>query len=507
MGDPLYIEFLAKSDRLHDNPIRGSMAHLFVYADIDFQYAEFYAVQDMQFRTSIYQGAEHDLYWRGFITSDNYSEPYDGVPYPVKISSADGLGMLKNISYDDDGTPYNGRILESQIVLDILAKIGITGFTEYVNIYEEQMHDEETDSPFDQIKIDVDIFRSMNCYDVLEKLLIKYFALIRQVAGKMIIYRPVELIQTTVYGRIFTDVTTKTGTSFTPKQYIDRKGYSSTLHDVEGGQLRPQFTAKKVIINQDYGHKESWIDNHKFKADTFTGSFLIGYDCDFWTASTSGIISPINKALPGKTDGIVIKYNDYPSTSRYIQQTFSENALYSADDVFKLEFDYLYHNLSGSDKNPVYFYIEIISDEGHYLHIGLDDKEYGEWHAYQDEVIIGDTAPVGTPEWKHYERKIIGLPADGNYCIKIYGAVNAYGDLVWTGIKDLRFYCTSEKIVFIKRKKKLTGWEWIRRNLFNPFPKPWPTELIRRYEDIEEVVEEQYVKENDINGIEIEIDS
>ena len=506
-GTPLTINYLSSGDTLFDGPIHGSTVDINIYSTTDFQWATFYAYGEQKYRVSIYYGSGigKALYWQGFINSEAYTEPYDGTAYPVIISASDGLGQLKNKLYkyqtvDPDDTYYNGRILESQIIIDILTKIQTTGFTEYVNIYEESMFDDDGDSPFDQVEIDVDVFRDMNCYEVLEHILRKYNACIRQVAGKMIIYRPIELTQSTVHGRVFTTATSKTpATNLTTEQLIDRPTAPTDLHSVDSGTLMIQAPVKKVTINQDYGNKESWLDNYQFKVEDWDGTDFKG-----WTRAGGVAITPINSILPGEKDGVSIA-SQYPTTTKYIYQTFASGAIVSATDYLKLELDYMYYNTSGSAKDPVYVYIEVISSDGKYLDIGLNDTT-GTWVPYLAYTFIGDAAPEGIPEWKHWERIIPGIPTAGSYTIRILGTVNAYGVDVYTGIKNVKFYATSTKTLQKKVRRKLI--QRIRehdpsRFFFGGYGPKYQT--VDYKEPTDNVVEHNYIKTNAINGQELEI--
>ena len=80
-GDPLNIEYFSDSEELFDSPIKGSKADLTIYSFTNFQWIEIYSAGDFNYRMSIYAGA--NLYWQGFILAGSYSEPYDGVAYPV----------------------------------------------------------------------------------------------------------------------------------------------------------------------------------------------------------------------------------------------------------------------------------------------------------------------------------------------------------------------------------------------------------------------------------------
>jgi hypothetical protein len=196
-GSPLSINFLYSGDSLIDSPIHGTTADLSIYSDTNFQWVGLYAYGERKYRLSIYYSTTN-LYYRGFLNSDGYSEPYDGVSYPVILSASDWLGQLKDIPYKDGTVNYNGRNTESQIIFDILAKIGTTSFKEFVSIYEDSMEDTDADSPLNQTTVDVDIFQERNCYEVLTEILKTYSAIIRQVNGEFVIYRPDDLVNATI---------------------------------------------------------------------------------------------------------------------------------------------------------------------------------------------------------------------------------------------------------------------------------------------------------------------
>ena len=258
-GNPLNISYENESDDVFD-PMRPSRATFEVYSETNFALLDLYSVEDMHYPVTIY--CNDTLFWSGYVETQNYEEVYEPVPYAVSITATDGLSILENILFADNIaysggeetiTYYNGHELESAIILDILAEIGFTEFKEYVNIYEDNMLSTASDSPFDQIKIDRDVFKDYYCYDVLSEILKKYNAIIRQKDGVFCIVRPAELLDTTVYGRWFTGDTTKTAITLNPDQFIKRKNtHPSTRRiQVPGGRLMIQPPAKKVSSYQN----------------------------------------------------------------------------------------------------------------------------------------------------------------------------------------------------------------------------------------------------------------
>lgn len=453
--EPLMIEWEKDSDDVFDS-IKPSQAIIEVLSQTNFAIADIYATQDLQFRMSIY--LEEVLYWRGFVNSRNYSEPYDCPPYPVKITGACGLEFLNDYLYAssisvDSGvetvTYYSGLRLESQIILDILGKIGITGFTEYINIYEDSHEDGTDDSPLDQTEIDVDVFRGMYCMEVLNNLLAKYNACIISKAGSMVIYRPTEIVDTTVYGRVFTGATTKTSTSYTGTQYLNRSTNASTLQQLDGGVMMITRPASYVKVFHDYGSRESWLKNYQFEGYRFSGQLALGDNPEEWEESGFGAGVSTLKAsryLPAERDGIVINgRNNYPDISKYIYQEFADNAIISSD-TFILQFDYQWFSNKGSTAVANEFYFSL-QDVALSKYLVIDDGYTASWQAGVNVMTISEDVLDGFSGWKTWMRRITGLEAVGPYIIKFY-AVDDSEDIV-IALRNIIFKQSTDKTRYV----------------------------------------------------------
>jgi hypothetical protein len=372
------------------------------------------------------------LFWSGWIAPASYSEPYDSTPYTVNIACTDGLGLLKNVEFKDGDDYYNGRMTEAAILFEIFDKIDITGFKEFVNIYEDNMDEDVDDSPLDQTYIDVDVFRDMNCYEVLEYLLIKWNAIIRQWEGEYIIYRPIEMSAATIYGRKFTDATTKTAVTLTTGQLISRKTAETNYLSIDGGTLNIAAAAKEVIFNFDYGSKDSWVRNWELGAETYRNN-----NFDEWQQIGS-LCVPISQFVAGEQSGVAMSAP--LEDGNYLYQGFATNAVASSDQ-FVFEFDFGFYNPSAGTINDVRYYFKIWS-----LDQTLKDGTAEDTLVWEDVTTnyVTDIFDVesGWSGWTTVTKRISGLPENGFILIQLIGSNK--GDDCIVCYRNIRWYAASE---------------------------------------------------------------
>jgi len=500
-GQPLTFNFLGNSDDIYD-PIQEIEVQLRVYSSSNFALADLYATENMHFKmviTTPYGGLD-GIRFTGYIDCGDYQEPYEEPPYEVTITAVCGLKFLKEIPYDDDGTPYNGRMLISEILLDILAKIGYTTFLEFVNLYEESMADDTDDSPFDQTRVDVDLFRSMYCYDVLAELMKPFGATIRQHGATHMIYRAVELKSATVYGRYFQGDTNKAGTSITPQRFIDRSTNASYLRQVPGGLKMIIRPASKVTIHQDYGNKESWIDNYELRMQTYdsvAGTF------ENWVAGAGWS----KLSIPGEIQGAVMQNSSTapPTSAVKLSQSFG-TYIVAASDVLVFSFDYLTANFTGSTISAVTASIMIKSDSASKYLTVADEEEY-EWSDTEAFIELTLDVEVGKSGLTTFNRKITSIPTAGTYTITLWGFNTASACYIL--YTNLKFFATNDSISTVTVRKTflpIPEADSFLKKIVNAIwkKKKWVEE--KMYNDLPEIVQYDWVKENAINGSEIEFD-
>ena len=461
-------------------------AHLILWEDTgnsSFNIDEVYAVRASQ------------LHWQGYIMPDSYQEPYDAAPYWVTISANDSLGLLKDYKFKELG--YSGRQTAAKILYDSLAKVGINGFTEYINIYDYSMDGYPIDSPLDQLTISPDVFLEYNLYEVVSEILDRFNSCIKQDNGKIIIERIVE-IKEEMNGREFSSETIKTSVGKIPDQKINRIGDASLFHDVNGGTVMFVPGAKSIKIYQDYGSRDSWIRNYNFEYTT--GGIL-----DEWVYSA---IPPnpayLRAVIPSEKEGISLQSaNSTPHGTRHIYQSFAPNSFFSDTDTFVFSFDYLLYNIAGAIVYGVDHYIKIKADYGNYW-LKEQNADLLVWDDEEQFIKITQDAPIGTTGWQNYARRFIGLPIKGSYTITIYNLETTFGYVVF-GLKNFKFICDSASITYVTKLPpviklislfKFGGKRF--KKLFTPiFTK-------KQIYDKEEITYKEWKVTNDISGIEIE---
>lgn len=497
--EPLRIELVNQSDDIF-SPIKSSRAVITVWSASMFALKDFYSVDKMFHLVEIFQG--ENLYWKGYIDPKQYKEKYGPVPYEVSLVAADGLTLLQNIRYEQSaGVPYDGLKFASEIILDILDKIGFYSFTEFVNVYDTLMDDSVDDSPFDQLKINTDVFEDKYCDEVLTEILKIFNANIRQAGGAFCIYRPVDLTKTTVYGRTFTGATTKTSTSITPKQLLTRPGSSTALLQVSESVASCMDPAKKVTCKQDFGNRDSWIDNWDFKAENYDDTAKTLEKWSFENGSYKDIFH-ISEFLSSEQEGIALGTTN-PLQAVYLEQEIGETLL-SYTDLFTLEFEFAWFNNIGSPNNSVTnIYLEITCSS---YYLKEKDDTYAEWSLtpsaitiFPVDVLGSTTVQNGFTGWFKYTRIVDYIPATtelGKLNIKLGSQL--IGD-VYNCYKYVKFFVGSFK-VFQKLSHELKPVGPVRPQRVSTLSR-----LKFNYEQIQKV-ENIYVKTNNIEGAELEYD-
>ena len=97
-GTPLQITWEKRGDEFYV-PVKASEATINILCKENFHYLALFTSDPRYFRVSIFRNRQ--LYWRGYVTSDLYSENFTAPPYTVTIKAVDGFNLLSSIPFRD----------------------------------------------------------------------------------------------------------------------------------------------------------------------------------------------------------------------------------------------------------------------------------------------------------------------------------------------------------------------------------------------------------------------
>ena len=97
-GTPLQITWEKRGDEFYV-PVKASEATINILCRENFRYLSLFTSDPRQFRISILRSGQ--LYWRGYVTADLYSEAFAAPPYTVSVKAVDGFNLLSGIPFRD----------------------------------------------------------------------------------------------------------------------------------------------------------------------------------------------------------------------------------------------------------------------------------------------------------------------------------------------------------------------------------------------------------------------
>jgi len=334
-----------------------------------------------------------------------------------------------------------------------------------------------------------------------------YNAIIKQKDGILDIYRPFDLINNEIDGRYFSGYVDKDHITKTPDQLLSRTGALTNISDVEGGGLFFQDPAKKITMHQDFGNKESWIDNWKFSVEDYNSNIAkfknwIDIDTDVQHISKFSIKDENGCALG--------RFLTLGSPS--VEQTFGINSFQSFEDKYIIDLSINWYNDTGSSTSASDLSITI--QQGIYYLTIISDEE-AEWTVTPSTLFsyfpstfygAGNEIPEGFGNgWINIKREFSFLLDDGDILITLKPQV-AYLD-IYNCYKEIKFYASNYQIL----EKKLTR-SLKQRIIWNSGVDGSFISLRNKYysikykEAIENIVEDTIIREIANNGLDLDFD-
>lgn len=245
-------------------------------------------------------GGINTTIFTGSLISDNFIDP-DTKPYSVEMVATDGLSLLKNKDYADEGTPFTGRETFAKVINRALNLVPATTYQlgqrvlrTAVNWYEVQMPNTTKDPLewtqvdhriFDKRKLSEDEPEFYTAWEVLELCCIRWKCRLFYWRNQYHFFHTniYENSTFTVYEYTLGSGTSFTSSTFDPEVLVrDATNTASDNHPKEGGQFSYYYPLKRAIMNWrrssiNYLRDANWnnLDNTSFTVgdiDTTSGN-------------------------------------------------------------------------------------------------------------------------------------------------------------------------------------------------------------------------------------------
>ena len=172
------------------DPFRSTSCDLVLECQSDGEYIDLYTTDPFHFKVEVYRIDDNDgawIIWRGFVPTEIYSEPDIAPPYDVRITATDGIGLLKEYTFEAVGA----KSIRAHIC-DLLEKTGDSAPMYYyatrLSVYQS------TEVAFmDDALIDLDYLAGENCYDVLKAILVSLRSVLIYRGSHWLIVREVDV--------------------------------------------------------------------------------------------------------------------------------------------------------------------------------------------------------------------------------------------------------------------------------------------------------------------------
>ena len=142
---------------------------------------------ERRFVAELRSGAGSSMEFVGYLLTDIITVEDKNIAFDAELQFIDGLGLLKEIDYNNDGSPYSGKESILDHIYNILGKIGLesywsgseTYFTSVVNWWEDDQTPANSKEPLHYARIDHRTWITIDdkgnttyesCYDVLTQL-------------------------------------------------------------------------------------------------------------------------------------------------------------------------------------------------------------------------------------------------------------------------------------------------------------------------------------------------
>lgn len=272
--------------------------------------------------------------WQGWLLPGQYTRHFNQPKHYVTLTASDGLGELKGIKFEDSGDPYYYQQKEITVLSNILQKTGLQlNIYENIDIYEDDMDHAASDSPLDQTYIYADMYwdelsdERSDCYSVLEDIIKKYGAVIKQVGAAWWILRPNAFGLDSIAYRRFTYA----GVYSTASTYTSYYSVGSNMRYMyANAEMTKHPGVGRCEIELTNNLRNNFIKNGNFDSHTWdSGTPIYWVKQDAPDIEVSGDSLKINAISGAPTYG-----SDYLTCTMYLYMVKSMNLSFDLTPYF-----------------------------------------------------------------------------------------------------------------------------------------------------------------------------
>jgi len=423
-------------------PIRALMAEIEILTNVNgVKIENFFADQDSDIGITFSMNTIP--IWTGYVLQDDFQEVWDDSNHYLIVRAYDGLGMLKDIPFGDNGAELVGRYTPFELLNYALQGAPNTPLIRYAiinNLYHESMTD--IDSPLFQCYIDAKTFQvEAQVYDdsltVIEKINSAFNQTIFQYLNRWYFFRVEELYTSynnNLIGNLW-NLGVPTGIN---KRYDIEVGIDREVKPISPEMLRLiQKKTKFDEIDFYYDQFNEVLDNETFSRATFVNT--VGnskyYTLDEWTFETGTLMSPTaptsnNEAriqeiyLTSVAGGLLERFlyiKNLAAASLGYSWVKSAAVPVKSFSFVKINFDTKRLN----DISDVAAFVVIETTTGYYSLTENGNWEYSSTLNFLlGGVFLESTAQVNTEEWNSLEVEADAVPMDGMLTVRLMSVNN-----------------------------------------------------------------------------------
>lgn len=333
--DPIELEYGGKSPVVYsytagDNkfsPIRTCECEFNFIALENFPMEVLYTFDEREFLLEVTDVSTGKIDFKGFVSTDNSSEPFSTPPYAVSVRATDGIGGLKTISYPmpvGSSTDIKQKFLymiayalsKTNLDLDIMTMCNL-----YATGMENGLDNDPVEmaqaSPLRMTNSSGDVY---TCYEALEAICLQFGACLSQVNGQWRFARVTEMARGTARYRLY-DYTGRfklSGTLATTRlagnndqEVIIRDNNSNII------QMPPY---KLVRVVQEFGRAPDVIYNGDFEQ-------WDGQNFNYWTRYGAISVSRVQKSVTSSAgtqvlvDDYACRFNERANSGKWLEDS------------------------------------------------------------------------------------------------------------------------------------------------------------------------------------------